>query len=408
MRTTRRGRAVGGVLLVGALAAGGGAAAALLDGPSEAPAAVAPSPSPSPSPADRGDLLPAADEGAAPGTAGLEAAVAQALADPALGGSVAVSVVDAVTGDPLLQRAADVPVVPASTTKVATAVAALTGLPDDLRLRTRVVAGAAPGEVVLVGGGDPTLAGPSTPVRYPQPARLADLAAQARAALGATAVTRVVVDDAPLHGRAPRARLEADLRHRGGGRAGDRAHGRRRAAAAGPRTALDGAGAAGRPGLRLAAAAGRRGRGRARHRGRGRRAARRGRLRAGAAARRADARRQRQRPRRGARAAGGARDGPSRVVRRRRRGGGRGAGRRRRRAGRRAPVGRQRAVARQPRRAVRRHRPARRRRRRARTTASRRCSPGCRSAASTAPSPRATGRARPCPPPAASGPRPGR
>ena len=99
------------------------------------------------------------------------------------------------TGDPLLQRAADVPVVPASTTKVATAVAALTGLPGDLRLRTRVVAGAAPGEVVLVGGGDPTLAGPSTPVRYPQPARLADLAAQARAALGATAVTRVVVDD---------------------------------------------------------------------------------------------------------------------------------------------------------------------------------------------------------------------
>jgi D-alanyl-D-alanine carboxypeptidase/D-alanyl-D-alanine-endopeptidase (penicillin-binding protein 4) len=100
-----------------------------------------------------------------------------------------------VTGDPLLQRAADVPLIPASTTKVATAVAALTALPADLRLRTRVVAGAAPGEVVLVGGGDPTLAGPATPLRYPQPARLSDLAAQARAALGATAVTRVVVDD---------------------------------------------------------------------------------------------------------------------------------------------------------------------------------------------------------------------
>ena len=61
--------------------------------------------------------------------------------------------------------------------------------------RALLVAGTAPGEVVLVGGGDPTLAGPSTPVGYPQPARLTDLVAQARAALGATVVTRVVFDD---------------------------------------------------------------------------------------------------------------------------------------------------------------------------------------------------------------------
>jgi D-alanyl-D-alanine carboxypeptidase/D-alanyl-D-alanine-endopeptidase (penicillin-binding protein 4) len=165
----------------------------VLDGAAPAPAAVAPSPSPSA--LDRGALLPAAGDGPAPGEAGLQAAVDQALTDPALGGAVAVSVVDAVTGEPLLQRAAGEALVPASTAKIATAVAALTGLPADLRLRTRVVAGAAAGEVVLVGGGDPTLAGPSTPVRYPQPARLTDLAAQARAALGATAVTRVVLDD---------------------------------------------------------------------------------------------------------------------------------------------------------------------------------------------------------------------
>ena len=194
MRTTRRGRAVGGLLVVGALVGGAGVAG-VLDGSAAVPAAVAPSPSPSPSPTDRGALLPPAGDGTEPGAAGLQAAVDQALTDPALGGSLAVSVVDAVTGEPLLQRAADLPLIPASTTKIATAVAALTGLPADQRLRTRVVAGAAPGEVVLVGGGDPTLAGPSTPVRYPQPARLADLAAQARAALGAAAVTRVVVDD---------------------------------------------------------------------------------------------------------------------------------------------------------------------------------------------------------------------
>jgi D-alanyl-D-alanine carboxypeptidase/D-alanyl-D-alanine-endopeptidase (penicillin-binding protein 4) len=194
MRTTRRGRAVGGLLVVAALA-GGAAAAGVLDGSAPAPAAVAPSPSPSPTAVDRGALLPAAQDGTPPGAAGLQAAVDRALADPALGGSLAVSVVDALTGEPLLQRSADVPLIPASTTKVATAVAALTSLPADLRLRTRVVAGATPGEVVVVGGGDPTLAGPSTPLRYPVPARLADLAARARAALGATAVTRVVVDD---------------------------------------------------------------------------------------------------------------------------------------------------------------------------------------------------------------------
>jgi D-alanyl-D-alanine carboxypeptidase/D-alanyl-D-alanine-endopeptidase (penicillin-binding protein 4) len=194
MRTTRRGRAVGGLLVVGALA-GGASVAGVLDGSAAVPAAVAPSPSPSPVAPDRGALLPPAGDGSAPGAAGLQAAVDQALAEPALGGSLAVSVVDAATGEPLLQRAADVPLIPASTTKIATAVAALTGLPADLRLRTRVVAGAAPGEVVLVGGGDPTLAGPATPARYPSPARLVDLAAQARAALGAPAVTRVVVDD---------------------------------------------------------------------------------------------------------------------------------------------------------------------------------------------------------------------
>ena len=200
MRTTRRGRAVGGLLLVGAFA-GGASAVAALDGAAAPPLAVAPSPSPSPRAADRGELLPAAEDGAAPAAAGLQAAVDQALADPALGGAVAVSVLDAVTGEPLLERAADEPLVPASTAKIATAVAALTGLPADLRLRTRVVAGAAPGEVVLVGGGDPTLAGPSTPVRYPHPARLTDLVAQARAALGAPPVTRVVVDDSLYTGQ---------------------------------------------------------------------------------------------------------------------------------------------------------------------------------------------------------------
>ena len=120
--------------------------------------------------------------------------MAAALADPVLAGALAVPVVDAETGEPLHERAADVPLLPASTAKIATAAAALTALPSDLRLTTRVVAGAAPGEVVLVGGGDPTLASPQAEVGYPQPARLADLAAQTRKALSGAALTRVVVD----------------------------------------------------------------------------------------------------------------------------------------------------------------------------------------------------------------------
>ncbi|NUU25928.1 MAG: D-alanyl-D-alanine carboxypeptidase, partial [Streptomycetaceae bacterium] len=95
--------------------------------------------------------------GATPTDAGLKATLTPLLADPALGGKVAVSVVDAVSGRPLFTVDADRGATPASTTKITTAVAALTALPADKRLTTRVVMGAEPGTIVLVGGGDPTL-----------------------------------------------------------------------------------------------------------------------------------------------------------------------------------------------------------------------------------------------------------
>jgi D-alanyl-D-alanine carboxypeptidase/D-alanyl-D-alanine-endopeptidase (penicillin-binding protein 4) len=55
------------------------------------------------------------------------------------------------------------------------------------------VAGAAPGEVVLIGGGDPTL-GAGENRTFRDGARLDDLANQVKQALGGTAPTRVVVD----------------------------------------------------------------------------------------------------------------------------------------------------------------------------------------------------------------------
>ena len=193
LRTTRRGRLVVAVLAAGTLGAGG--AVVGLGGEDAAPTVTAPAPSPA-GPPVRGALLPAVGTGALlPTAAGLLPAVTATLADPAVAGRLAVSVVDAVTGEVVYERGAGTPLLPASTAKIATAVATLTAVDPQARLRTRVVAGAAPGEVVLVGGGDPTLASPQAPTGYPGLARLTDLADRTRAALAGAPVSRVLVDE---------------------------------------------------------------------------------------------------------------------------------------------------------------------------------------------------------------------
>jgi D-alanyl-D-alanine carboxypeptidase/D-alanyl-D-alanine-endopeptidase (penicillin-binding protein 4) len=117
------------------------------------------------------------------------------LADPRLGGRVAATVLDAATGEVLLDRSAGAYVLPASTAKLVTAVAVLASGAPDRRLTTTLVAGARPGEVVLVGGGDGTLSGATggAATAYEGAPRLATLAAAARRA-GVRKVTRVVVD----------------------------------------------------------------------------------------------------------------------------------------------------------------------------------------------------------------------
>lgn len=173
------------------LMAGGATAFTLRDDSTR----VLPSAPPLPE-ATRGPLFAtAAPVGPAPTAAGLTRALATGLADRSLGGKVAISVVDTATGEPLLETSAREAVLPASTAKIATAVAALTVLPRDLRLSTRVVAGTARGDVVLIGGGDPTLAGPFTRSEYPRPASFAALAASVRVALAGAPVRRVLVDD---------------------------------------------------------------------------------------------------------------------------------------------------------------------------------------------------------------------
>jgi D-alanyl-D-alanine carboxypeptidase/D-alanyl-D-alanine-endopeptidase (penicillin-binding protein 4) len=116
------------------------------------------------------------------------------VASSALGSDAEAQVVDVTTGGVLYDHGAGTPVTPASTAKLLTSVAALMTLDPEQTLTTTVVAGSSPGEVVLVGGGDPTLARTSPSKDYPGAASVTDLASQVKAALPGTAVTKISVD----------------------------------------------------------------------------------------------------------------------------------------------------------------------------------------------------------------------
>jgi D-alanyl-D-alanine carboxypeptidase/D-alanyl-D-alanine-endopeptidase (penicillin-binding protein 4) len=144
--------------------------------------------------------LPPAGPGAAtpPGPAvtpaGLRPVLQPLLRDPVLGSHVGILVTSLATGQVLYSSGAAAAFTPASTTKIATAVAALSVLGPQAQFRTRVVAGASPASVVLAGGGDPTLAAGAPPASdYPQPATLARLAAQTAKALRARGTSSVTV-----------------------------------------------------------------------------------------------------------------------------------------------------------------------------------------------------------------------
>ncbi|MFD7815956.1 D-alanyl-D-alanine carboxypeptidase/D-alanyl-D-alanine-endopeptidase [Streptomyces sp. NPDC059785] len=97
--------------------------------------------------------------GAAPAPAGkaLAGVLDPLLADASLGDGRSAAVVDVATGERLYAKGPDRALTPASTTKIATATAALTAVGADHRITTRTALEPGTKEVVLVGGGDPTL-----------------------------------------------------------------------------------------------------------------------------------------------------------------------------------------------------------------------------------------------------------
>jgi D-alanyl-D-alanine carboxypeptidase/D-alanyl-D-alanine-endopeptidase (penicillin-binding protein 4) len=157
-----------------------------------APAAVAATVPPPPPVVLRPALQPAADGGPAPTRTGVGAVLDPLVASGGLG-MLSGEVIDPATGAVLWQQDPGVALTPGSTAKLLTASAALLTLDHQARLRTTVLAGAEPGTVVLLGGGDPTLsaASPGTASGYPGAARLGDLVDQVRAH---GPVSRVLVD----------------------------------------------------------------------------------------------------------------------------------------------------------------------------------------------------------------------
>ncbi|QHC62070.1 D-alanyl-D-alanine carboxypeptidase/D-alanyl-D-alanine-endopeptidase [Rathayibacter festucae] len=186
-------------VLLGVGAFGAGTAIGRTATPSAAPTASAPATAtttatPTPTPTAR----PA-------GTETTEAlrtcSVAELAADPRLG-SMQARVVDAATGEVLFDRGGTTASRTASALKILTAASALAVLGPDTRIATTVVAGDAPGSVVLVGGGDLTLSRlPSGQESvYAGAAHLDDLAAQVEAtwdadpATAGTTISSVVLD----------------------------------------------------------------------------------------------------------------------------------------------------------------------------------------------------------------------
>lgn len=120
------------------------------------------------------------------------AARIRAVNDREMGGTYSAEVGDLSTGMALFQHRAASPAIPASTLKLLTATTVLSLLGPDHEFTTKVLRVSA-GRIVLVGGGDPYLAGASA-AGHPERASLAVLAASTAAELNRSKVTTVRLD----------------------------------------------------------------------------------------------------------------------------------------------------------------------------------------------------------------------
>lgn len=161
---------------------------ATLSSASAAPSS-APTPTPTPAPRTPKPVLVPAPASPRPNPARVTDRVKKTRVKDALGGYSA-AVLDAGSGASLYSHQADRARIPASTLKLVTGAAVLTALGPDHTFRTTVVS-PRPGQIVLVGGGDPYLAEKGSKDDFPRPATLADLAEATAAALAKTG-TRTV------------------------------------------------------------------------------------------------------------------------------------------------------------------------------------------------------------------------
>ncbi|WP_406282604.1 D-alanyl-D-alanine carboxypeptidase [Nocardia sp. NBC_00881] len=143
-------------------------------------------------------VSPALSNAPAPSPAGIAAALTPVIGNPDLG-AFAGEVTDADSATVVWSGEANKPMIPSSTAKILTTAAALLTLPAEHRVTTRVVAGSAPNELVLVGSGDPTLtAEPDGKGYYPNGPRLSDLVAQIRSS--GRSVDTILVDTSAYAG----------------------------------------------------------------------------------------------------------------------------------------------------------------------------------------------------------------
>ena len=183
----RKGKIIALVAVVLLLLAGGGVAAAMPKVSNRLGLPWAPNApkgdSPDPAAATR-QLQGPDTSGQAPTANGVKSVLTGPAGNSALG-QLNGSVVDPVSGTTLWDHSAATAVTPASTTKVLTTAAALLALDPNTRLSTKIVQGADPGTVILVGGGDVTLTslplGTESPL-YPGAAHVDDLVAQVKKA----------------------------------------------------------------------------------------------------------------------------------------------------------------------------------------------------------------------------------